>query len=243
MIVKTYALFSGGNDSLVSTYEAMEHLNAQEVLHINTGIGVQETREFVRETCRQMGWPLREEHPPALTYREMVLKYGFPGPGGHRFAYSWLKERAVRKVIRESKQLRTDNIALITGVRRQESARRMGYVRSEIKIGAQIWSAPLFAFSKLQILDYIKEHGLKTNPVVAHLGMSGECLCGAFAQPNEIVKIEKSFPALAQQIHELEAEVKRAGKHCVWGTRPPKEKSLDQYEIPFMPLCSGCPIR
>ncbi len=243
MIVKTYALFSGGNDSLASTYEAMEHLNAQEVLHINTGIGVSETREFVRETCRKMGWPLREEHPPELTYREIVLKYGFPGPGSHRFVYSWLKERAVRKVVRETKQTKAEQVCLSTGVRQQESARRMGYVKPIIKIGAQIWTAPLYTFSKADVLDYIKKHGLVSNPVVSTLGMSGECLCGAFAQENEIATIDSHYPEVSREIHLLEMQAKAFGKHCVWGTRPPKEKNLDQYEIPFMPLCSGCPAR
>lgn len=239
-IIKSYALFSGGNDSLASTHYAMEH-GADEVLHINTGIGVPETREFVRETCKRMGWPLREEYPPDWTYRDMVLRRGFPGPGGHRFAYSWLKERAIRKVVREAKARRFDRVRLITGVRRTESARRMGYVEPEFRTGAQVWTAPMFQLAKFQVIEYIEAHGLKRNPVTSVLGMSGECLCGAFAQPNEIVTIERHFPRVAQQIHELEIEAKSAGKHCVWGTRPPREKNLNQYEIPFMPLCSGCP--
>lgn len=107
--VRIYAMFSGGNDSMVSTHFAMNN-GAHEVLHINTGIGIPQTREFVRETCKAFGWPLREEHPPDKTYRDMVLYRGFPGPGAHAYAYSWLKERALRKVIRECKAKVRDRV-------------------------------------------------------------------------------------------------------------------------------------
>jgi 3'-phosphoadenosine 5'-phosphosulfate sulfotransferase (PAPS reductase)/FAD synthetase len=235
------ALFSGGNDSLCSTHFAMEH-GARGVVHINTGIGIRQTREFVRDTCKDNRWPLRELYPPALSYREMVVKYGFPGPGGHRFAYSWLKERAIRQIVRENKGHKLDRVGLITGVRTQESARRMGFVKPIVSVGAQVWIAPLFCFSTLDIADYMKANRLQENPVRRILGMSGECLCGAFAKPGELEnKIRPNFPEVAGQIDAIAKEAKTAGKHCIWGTRPKKEKLLNQLEIPWMPLCSGCP--
>lgn len=65
--VKIFAMFSGGDDSLVTTHFAMNH-GAREVVHLNTGIGITATRVFVRETCKKYAWPLREMHPPELTY-------------------------------------------------------------------------------------------------------------------------------------------------------------------------------
>jgi 3'-phosphoadenosine 5'-phosphosulfate sulfotransferase (PAPS reductase)/FAD synthetase len=47
--VRRFALFSGGKDSICSTHFTMNN-GADEVVHINTGIGIKETREFVRET-------------------------------------------------------------------------------------------------------------------------------------------------------------------------------------------------
>lgn len=96
----TYALFSGGDDSLVSTHLAMTQRHAQCVLHISTGIcakkdGKSVPLEFVRKTCRRFDWPLQVETPPQMTYRELVLKYGFPGPGWH-FMPLPLAERACR---------------------------------------------------------------------------------------------------------------------------------------------------
>ncbi len=59
-----FALFSGGHDSLCSTHIASILDGFTAAVHINTGIGVEQTRQFVRRTCREQGWPLLEYHPP-----------------------------------------------------------------------------------------------------------------------------------------------------------------------------------
>lgn len=242
--MKTFALYSGGNDSLVSTYQAMLSKQADEVVHVHTGIGIRETLEHVKAVCTRYGWPLRILTPPVKTYTDMVLKYGFPGPGSHRYAYSWLKERALRKLVRETKQSRRDRVGLITGVRRQESARRMGYVQPEIRVGATVWIAPCYGHSKADNLGIIQREKLPVNPVTKVLGMSGECLCGAFAKPNEFEqKILPNFPETACQILSLQRAARDQGVHAVWGTKPPQEKPLDRDDIPWMPLCSGCPTQ
>lgn len=241
---RVFAMYSGGNDSLVSTHFAMEN-GAHEVFHISTGIGVNEPNglsviEVVRETCKRYGWPLVVKTPPDLDYRAMVLRYGFPGPGAHLYPYSWLKERCIAALQRETKKRRSDRIALVTGVHNTESARRMGFVQPCVKVKARVWVAPLYYFNTLDFEAYRREYDLKPSPIAELIGMSGECFCGAFAKPNEIVKIQKNFPALAAQIQGLEKEAKERGVHCKWGTRPPKKKNRAQMEIPFMPLCVNC---
>jgi 3'-phosphoadenosine 5'-phosphosulfate sulfotransferase (PAPS reductase)/FAD synthetase len=238
---RIYAMFSGGKDSIVSTHFAMEH-GAHEVLHINTGIGIKQTREFVRETCKAFGWPLREEHPPNSTYRDFVLKYGFPGPGSHRYAYSWLKERALRKVVREAKTNVKDRVMLVTGVRNLESARRMGFVKPIVREGAKLWVAPMYAYSELEMNAYRVLRQLPKSEVAENLGMSGECLCGAFASPGEFERIDKFYPETAQEIRILQDEAKTAGVHCVWGTRPKRQGALSE-NLPFMAMCVNCPTK
>ena len=90
---KVIALFSGGYDSLCAT----QHPRFAGVLHINTGIGIPQTRHFVRATCRAYGWPLLEYRSP-IRYEDIVLTdgYGMPGPALHSTVYSKLKERALR---------------------------------------------------------------------------------------------------------------------------------------------------
>jgi len=242
--VWTYALFSGGKDSLTSTHWAMEH-GANEVLHINTGIGVNEhsglsVEVYVRDTCCQYEWPLRIEKPPDLDYRAMVLKYGFPGPGAHRYPYVWLKERCVAAAVRAVKTKRMHRVGLVTGVHQSESARRMGYVCPVIKVKARIWIAPLFDWNAIQFADYRRHNNLEVSEIVKRIGMSGECFCGAFAKPDELSRIEHYFPHLARQIYLLQEEAKVAGVHCKWGERPPRKRDNRQDDIPFMPLCVNC---
>lgn len=239
--IRIYAMFSGGNDSMVSTHFAMEH-GAHEVLHINTGIGVRQTREFVRETCKAFGWPLKEIHPPNTTYRDFVMKHGFPGPGSHRYAYSWLKERALRKVVSEAKTNVKDRVALVTGVRNSESARRMGFVQPIVREGAKVWVAPMHSFSELEMNSYRILHQLPKNEVAVNLGMSGECLCGAFASPGEFDRIAHFYPEVAQEIRILQDEVREAGKPCEWGKRPRRRGALSE-DLPFMAMCVSCPTK
>jgi len=245
MYRKKFALLSGGDHSLVATHYAVEQGEVDEVIHIRTKIGVTECEEFVRDICasQRFRYALRVVDPPELQFEDLVMKYGFPGPGMHYLFYRMLKERAIRVLVRESKQKRLDEISLISGVHQQESVRRMGFVAPRVKVGSQIWLAPLFNYNALDFADYKRKYSLPTSPVKAKLGFSGECLCGAFAQPNEIAKLEKFFPATAAKIHDLEQKARIAGKHCIWGTRPPKKGTENQYDIPFMPMCSSCPTR
>jgi 3'-phosphoadenosine 5'-phosphosulfate sulfotransferase (PAPS reductase)/FAD synthetase len=245
MLRKTFACFSGGNDSLVSTHYAMTNNLAEEVLHVSTGIGVDENehlsvREFVIKTCKKYNWRLRIETPPDLGYEKMVLKFGFPGPGAHTYPYVWLKERAIAKVVRETKLHHRDEIGLITGVRRTESARRMGFVEPRYKDGARVWLAPLFDKDKISCLEYIRDKELEVSPVVRLIGMSGECFCGAFAEKNELdIKIKPNFPKLYGRIIELQKRAKELDVPCRWGM-PSKRRDKNQYKIPFLPMCVNC---
>src|SRR5215469_7347987 len=89
-----FALFSGGHDSLCATHYAMTNGYAQEVVHVNTGIGIPATRVFVQTVCAAFGWPLNELHPPE-PYEDLVIERGFPGPAIHYIFYTRLKERCL----------------------------------------------------------------------------------------------------------------------------------------------------
>lgn len=232
-----FGMFSGGHDSLCACHVASLHPRFDGCVHINTGIGIEQTREFVRATCQDHGWPLKEYHPP-VSYREIVLKHGFPGPASHWVMYARLKERCIRQLIREHKTRHRDRILLVTGVRRAESTRRMGYVQPVNRIGAQVWVAPIIDWSNDDKTAHIAEHKLPENPVVKLLCMSGECLCGAFARPGEIKELELWFPEVAERIHALEREANAARVPAVWGTAPAVNwESLGQ---PDLPLCWSC---
>ena len=236
---QVYALFSGGHDSLASTLIAARHPKFKGVVHVNTGIGIEETRQFVRDTCRRYGWPLYELHPPRRTYRDMVLGggEGFPGPSMHKWTYIWLKKDAIDKFVTSRKTHRLENVVLVSGQRTQESARRARHVQAHRKDKSKIWTNPIHDWSKGDCLDWIEHVGARQNRVVQLIHKSGECLCGAFARPGELAEIELWYPEAAEQIRALEAEARTAGlKRCQWGS---KDGTTPNSEPPG-PMCSDC---
>lgn len=230
-------LFSGGHDSLAACHAASHHPLFSGVAHINTGIGVEATREYARATAARLGWSFREYHPP-VSYDDIVLEHGFPGPGGHFYMYVRLKERCLEQLVREHKKNRKDRIVLVTGVRLDESDRRMGHVEAIVRNRAKVWVAPILNWSTEDKNTYIDQQRLPRNPVVERLCMSGECLCGAFARPGEMVEIESHYPEVAERIRRLEAAALAAGVHAKWGARPPKEKPQPA-PLP-MEMCWSC---
>jgi 3'-phosphoadenosine 5'-phosphosulfate sulfotransferase (PAPS reductase)/FAD synthetase len=235
--VRVFALFSGGHDSLCSAHLTSQTPRFDGCVHINTGIGIEETREFVRATCRKHGWPLREYHPP-MSYEEIVLRWGFPGPAGHSMVYGRLKERCLRQLVREHKTGRRDRVLLVSGIRRQESRRRMGYDEPIQADGARVWVAPLLNWSHDDKHAYLDAHALDRNPVVERLCMSGECLCGAFARKGELDEIAFWYPQAAARIRALEEKAAAVGVPCRWGQKPPNGGRARTE--PAVGLCWSC---
>lgn len=100
---------------------------------------------------------------------------------------------------------------LVTGVRLDESDRRMGHVEAVVRNRAKVWVAPILNWSTDDKNDYIDREQIHRNPVVANLCMSGECLCGAFANPGEITEIETFYPEAAARIRRLQDRARDAG--------------------------------
>ncbi len=236
-----FGLFSGGHDSLCSTALAARHPRFKAAVHINTGVGIPETREFVRETCAENGWPLIEMHPDAKTYRDLVAEKGMPaGPKAHNTTYYWLKQRQVRRLVREHKTHRHDRIGLVTGIRLSESQRRMNSIMAvpEHRIGAQVWMNPILDWTAKDCAEFMEAEGLRRNRVVDLLHRSGECLCGALARADEIRDIELWFPDTAAELHGYE-QLARDNGHIedVWARRLRLNRAQLRMD---MPLCVGC---
>lgn len=233
-IVTTFLLLSGGNDSMV-LYDTCREF-ADHVVHINTGIGIPETNEFVRDL---VGPDLIELHPP-VPYDDLVLGRwrGFPGPGGHIYAYTMLKERALRAVLKDHRAKRGQRFMLLTGARADESDRRMGTTEEARRMGGQVWVNPLLHWSNDLMREYRSTRRLPVNPVTEHLHMSGECLCGAFARPGELDHIAFFYPEFAERIRALEARVRDAGlPACKWGEKPPRKGDAAPG-----PMCNQCTL-
>lgn len=231
-----FGLYSGGNDSGCSAHILSRHPSFTRAVRIDTTIGIPESRDHALKVAQDFQWRLLEYTAP-VSYRELVLRRGFPGPGAHSYMYINLKERCVDRLVREHKTRWNDRIGLVTGVRLSESVRRMGHVETIYRDGCQLWIAPIAYWDEDDKIEYMARYNIPRNPVTDKMCVSGECLCGAYARKEEMVDLEENYPATAAVIHDLEAEAAIAGVHCKWGTRPPGARKK-----PTMGgmLCSSC---
>lgn len=240
--IAKFSMLSGGDGSLAATHWAMANVPGCEVLHINTGIGIERTRLFVRETCAREGWKLTEihaKHDCGQDYDEIVSEYGFPGPASHSIMYRLLKERCVEKVVRDRKTARSDKVMLLTGICHDDSQRRSGYGGREITHkGAQMWVNHLYWAGQSWRERYVAEIGIPRNPVSVELGMSGECLCGAFASKGELRIVRRVCPATADRIEALQVRI--SNRHpWGWEDRPPADRDTATPDF-FSPMCVNC---
>lgn len=244
-----YALFSGGHDSLTATAIASEHPLFRGVVHLNTGIGIEETRTFVRDTCEDRGWPLHELHAGLTRYEELVLnRGGFPyGTSSHNSMLFYLKQQPLNRWFKTT----SGRIGFVTGIRRDESIRRMGagistpIRRRKDKEPRKVWISPILDWSRTDCSRYMASRGLKRNLVVDLLHRSGECLCGALARPGEIHEIARWFPEVASRINRLEHECERRGiVACTWASRTARTVNDQQGQLfskaELAPLCTSC---
>lgn len=209
-----YAAVSGGHDSMTALHFAAhcDAISLDGVLHLDTGVGIAKTREFVEEQCEQLGLDLvvlgnqnaRFGHE---RYEHLVKMNGFPGanPIAHSQIWKNLKEKLTSRFRRSL----DGSLALISGVRKFESQNRYERLSNSgvQKVSNIVWASPLVEFTDNDLKTYRDYHGLDENPVAALLCSSGECLCGSFADRQNLPLIEKYFPAVAKQIYQLEWEV------------------------------------
>jgi len=246
--------FSGGTDSLLVADLVMRHMPESKIFHANTGIGIEKTRQYCRDYCADNNWDLveiRAKEDCGQDYEEMVLAYGFPGPAMHGKMYQRLKERCVRVLHRRYKKKRGNKIMLITGIRHDESQIRAGYANRIVDVvDGVVWVNAVYWYTKQDKYDYIKRRGLKTNPVHDVLGMSGECLCGAFAHKGELELVRLIEPETAEYIEELQERVYKKWP-WKWEEKMPKWfKDMSQGQTDafynwedsdyFQPMCIGC---
>ncbi len=232
-LAATVVMFSGGNDSITAAHLFRDIADYAGMC--NTGIGIEETRQFVRDTCAGWGLPLIEKHPrPGRTYRDLVLgkaistrgatkgvlpvNIGFPGHLGHPVMYHWLKERGFQDMRNGLVAGPDDRVIYVSGIRRPESRKRRRAKAVE-REGSIVWCKPLLNWAKLDLNSYRRRYpDVPRNEVADCLGISGECLCGAHAQPGELDEVEFWYPAAAAEIRALEEEAKAAGiERCQWG--------------------------
>jgi phosphoadenosine phosphosulfate reductase len=224
-------------------------------VHIDTGVGIPETKKFVERRATALGleficitsdW----NRGNSWLYRRIVREYGFPGPPVHGTMYARLKEKPLNRFRME---FRDEQLGFVSGVRRHESERRMETV-PDTGLGwthRTLWISPLVDWTGKDVREYRRNRGLPMNPVVERMEMSGECLCGAYADREELRMLKLFYPDVYRYLTALEMDVinrVRRGnidsEYALWGHGSYGQRELDaRLDDDQQTLCSDCTKR
>jgi 3'-phosphoadenosine 5'-phosphosulfate sulfotransferase (PAPS reductase)/FAD synthetase len=247
------AAFSGGDDSLATLHIAArfarEHGYRFEVLHLDTGIGIPDTQEYVVRHCQEHGFPLyiyraaentyEDGTPNPKIYEALVLGIwrGFVSGQGHGIVYTDLKQYSFQRYKRE--QWGGLHVLLATGMRRAESRKRKNRPEYERR-GTMTWANPVIHWTHADLLSYFEQHGIERNPVSVLLGHSGECECGAGnGGAARLEQIRHHYPDFAARIDALAAECARRGLCATWGGCK-KQLRVASEQMDMFAFCSDC---
>lgn len=203
-----FILFSGGNDSLATTHYIIEQtdLDYEFVVYLDTGMGLPENEEYIRDVCEEFEWELEVVETPK-NYEDIVKEYGFPGPSSHTYMYILLKQRALQKLNRRDEYYGT-RCGLYSGERKAESARRSRNTQQKTESQLFNWYAPLYDWSDERVENYREKHDLPENPSYKKIHRSGDCFCGAYAtRDEELIDLQANYPDMYERIMNLEDEV------------------------------------
>lgn len=255
-----FAMLSGGNDSVVALDVARRHPQFSAAVFVDTGINVPGAEERVAQLCRGLGVELlvyramdnrrADNTLDPQDYDEMVREYGFPGSTtiGHGKMFNRLKGRAFERLVREHRGDRGGRVMLVSGSRKSESARRDRNVKAVKAVGGTIWVAPLWDWSTRQRDQYLATMGLPRNPYSPLIGVSGDCLCGAYAKPGQLAAVRRHFPCVGRRLDALAEQTREAGMPWGWEDSPPAnwamrhEQGLFEPSVAYEYSCAGCAV-
>lgn len=238
------ALCSGGQDSAVASHIAVRWGPAEVLVYLDTTTGAEPNRRYVERLAEHLGVQLItiRTHKP---YSEWVRDLGeFPGDGLHRIAYRRLKEAQLDKLY----SLVETPLHLWTGIRSQESDARMATaapVEGDDRRAERYWHNPIHDWKKDECRRYIDRFGLPRNYLWRTLGRSGDCWCGCYGSPEELIDAEAAgCERLVDQLRSLEDVLESDDERGRWGwagMRPVDRRAV-RAEGRDMTLCSACGV-
>jgi len=195
---KLWVLFSGGKDSTSVAHYLASQNKLDGCIFLDTGIGTPDIIPFVKSICEKRGWRLEIARTPR-SYENMVERYGFPRHYSHNMYMTGLKLHALQVF-----KKKFGKVDLASGVRYAESKRRFQNVKEVSIIAGMKCYAPIADWTTKQVWNYIRENNLEISPAYQKLHISGDCLCGAFAQKEESMILKIFYPEVFERITKLE---------------------------------------
>jgi len=241
------AMTSGGKNSLAAADAAWRWgddygVAPEAVVHINTGAGLECTREVVREFAaeRDLAYieELNREGGEMLAHR--VLEYGFPsgGQGSSRAGGHWPEWVNRKDRVFDATYMGWPGDHLwFSGAFHAESDRRavnvgdgaVDFGETGKRKPRRTWCSPVHGWVPEDFEDHIAEFGIPKTPAYDWLGYSGDCVACAFDDPRVLNEIRILQPSLAATLERLIGWVylrARSGRvdygvhRSVWGWPP-----------------------
>ena len=233
---KCFALVSGGKDSLSTAQVLHDAGKLAGCVALDTGLSTPDWKGFVERTCEERKWPVTFYRTTA-SFEEFVMKNGYPGPGWHGRIMNMLKGRAIRAF----KKAHPTGI-LASGVRADESDRRMLNTKPVSHWEGAAVMAPIFDWTTEETWAYFNDHGFVRAPGYSTLQISGDCLCGAMAREGERDALEFHYPDLGKYLRELGDAIKEKfpNRHeWGWGWKKPIKRRSQAERV----ICVECAPR
>lgn len=239
-----FALCSGGKDSIVATHKTMQEAAGDKknavVVYLDTTIGIEANRQYVEDLCDEYNWQLWTLRTQQ-TFEQMVEEYGFPGPSMHKMAYSYLKERQLSKLASVA-----EDPHFYTGIRINESDRRMRNYDEEDEMLGATWHKPIAHWTLDDVEAYIEDHNIPENELW-NQGHFKDCGCGAYGSPSELIELEADYPEVYERIRKLEESVDRDDEYTTWGWGALSDEQLRgiraENDDQQLTLCSMCGVK
>jgi len=200
------------------------------VVHVDTGVMLPGTLEYVKSVADIYNWPL-VVLKPKIDFWKYATRYGVPSVR-RRWCCKILKLQPIFEFV---KQLRPQRAEVI-GFRVDEVERRRRRPQVWYRKKTHSWVYyPIKSWTKRDIMNYIKEHGLP-DPPHYRLGLKETCLCGAFAHKKEWMIVKAHFPEFFEKFVELEKARMRWGRTAFYDKGPlsaqelKKQSTLDMWQ-------------
>ena len=195
---KFTVLFSGGKDSLAAllwVLDNVEHENWN-VLYVEvTGNTHPLCNQYVHEVTRELGIYKKLVHVKRedLDFFDCLRKWGIPVIGKYRWCLSQFKQRFFA-------DKRLSHITQVTGIKWADSNRRKHASFIEVfRITKSVIVHPILTWSKKDVNNYVKQHGLELNPCYGICGHSGNCMFCPYHDKRSVI-LTLSLPEWREKI-------------------------------------------
>lgn len=241
------ALTSGGMDSTVAAHIAIRWGPADLLIYLDTTTGARQNRRYVERLADHLGvqlWTLRTHKPYAEWVRD---RQEFPGDGLHHIAYRRLKEPQIDKLYSKVEK----PLHLWTGIRAFESDKRLASaasVEDDNRRAERYWHNPIHDWSKRDCRQYIDRFHLPRNYLWRVLGRSGDCYCGCYGSPEELLDLRAAgCVRAAERLEELQDEIESGNERGVWAwsgmSNTEQRAERAEQDRDQMRLCSTCGMK